>query len=267
MKSTWERRCPDAQIVGTEPPSTVAAGRRRTPRRACQRSPGVHGIARADADLVRLPARSRVPRRGVTEPVELGERFIVLGAPGVLLRGMMSPSPATRTCTPATVSSSAAPSRSSYRCRWPWRLTMSTSTSRYPASVDHVEICDRLIVRPSSWTGRAAASSSLRPPTRRRAFSSRMAAARPVEIRGASAHQAVEVAGGPFGPVGPGGDAADHQVVDTVAVEGLREASDVRGRSVRQGCRQPSVRLHGRSRSRPAMRSPSPSCRSVGRPG
>ena len=40
----------------------------------------------------------------------------------------------------------------------------------------------------------------------------------PVEVLDAAPHQAVEIAGGPFGPVGLGGYAADHQVVDTVAV-------------------------------------------------
>src|SRR5665213_1363374 len=41
----------------------------------------------ADADPVRLPGRGRISRRAVTEPVELGERLMVFGAPGVLLRG------------------------------------------------------------------------------------------------------------------------------------------------------------------------------------
>ena len=60
----------------------------------------------------------------------------------------------------------------------PRRSRSSRRMSIGPASVSHVELPNHARVAPSSWTGSCRASSSLMPPTRRRAPSSRRASAR-----------------------------------------------------------------------------------------
>ena len=49
-----------------------------------------------------------------------------------------------------------------------------------------------------------------------------------VEVLDTPPNQAVEVTGGPFGSISLSGHATDHEIVDAVAVEDLRDASNVR---------------------------------------
>ncbi len=82
--------------------------------------------------------------------------------------------------------------------------------------------------RPSLWTGRVLACSSVGPSTRNLAPSSTMAAARRSSHL-FSPHQAIEVLGGRGCTVASGGDTTDYQVLDTAALEGLdEEGHDVR---------------------------------------
>ncbi len=91
---------------------------------------------------------------------------------------------------------------------------MSTNPSRQ-ASVAHVEICDRLRVRPGSGSDREGVSSSPRPSTpEQRSHGS----SRSIEVRDASPVQAVEITGRPFGPVGLGGHATYDPVIDPAVV-------------------------------------------------
>ena len=88
-----------------------------------------------------------------------------------------------------------------------------------------------------------------------------------VEVLACAPDQAVEIPGGSLGSVGLGSHSPDHQVIDAMAIENLRNAADVRTGLIRQRCRQPSCQLHGRPRSRPARRSPFLWSRFAGRRG